>query len=342
MHMASVTESLADSSEIETLEKRIRMLEAVIDNFPGGLLMFDSENRLVFCNSQQLQLLDYPPEFFTMSNPSLEQIFRMNATRGEYGTGDVEEQVKARLSLVTQRCAHVFERTRPNGTVLEIRGVPLPEGGFVTSYVDITERRKHEALISHMAHHDQLTGLANRALMLDRLKIALAGAKRGFPIAVHYIDLDKFKPINDQYGHDIGDIVLKKSAATMLHSARETDTVARIGGDEFVIIQSDVDSISGAKVLADRILENIQKTIFVEDIDLAIDASIGIAFAPWDSDNGDELLRKADMAMYRSKSSGHGQITFFSNPSLLEKKLPAKSPVSHYLAKHVAIGDAAS
>ncbi len=296
--------------------ERIRLLEAVIDNFPGGLLLFDSDLRLVLCNAQQRRLLDYPDELFANGNPSLARIFAFNAERGEYGPGSVEEHVKTRMDLVAKRRPHVFERQRPNGTILEIRGMPLPDGGFVTTYLDVTEQRKNQALIAHLAHHDQLTDLPNRALMLDRLKVALAGIRRGRKVALHYIDLDKFKPINDRCGHAVGDIVLKNAAKKIQASVRETDTVARIGGDEFVIVQVDVESATDAEIVAQRVVSSVSETRFLDDADISVNASVGVAFAPWDGENSDELLRKADQAMYRSKGSGGGAINFYSRPPM--------------------------
>ncbi len=296
---------------------RIRLLEAVIDNFPGGLLLFDRDLKLVLCNAQQRRLLDYPDELFANGNPSLEQIFAFNAERGEYGPGNVDDHVRTRMDLVAKRRAHVFERKRPNGTILEIRGMPLPDGGFVTTYLDVTEQRKNQALIAHLAHHDQLTNLPNRTLMLDRLNIALAGVRRGRKVALHYIDLDKFKPINDKCGHAVGDIVLKSTANKILGSVRETDTVARIGGDEFVIVQADAESAEEAEVVARRVITSVSEATYLDDVDISVNASIGIAFAPWDGENSSELLRKADQAMYRSKGGGGGAINFYSTPPSL-------------------------
>ncbi len=307
----------AESQPEKATEERIKLLEAVIDNFPGGLLLFDNKLNLVLCNAQQKTLLDYPDRLFAHGNPSLEQIFLLNAERGEYGPGDVGELVKSRMELVAKKRAHVFERKRPNGTVLEIRGVPLPNGGFVTTYLDVTEQRRNQALIAHLAHHDQLTNLPNRALMLDRLHVALAGVRRGRTVALHYIDLDKFKPINDKCGHAVGDIVLKTAAERILGAVRETDTVARIGGDEFVIVQSDVESADQAEVVANRVISAVSEAKFLDDADVSINASIGIAFSPWDGDNSDELLRKADQAMYRGKGTGGGSVNFYSRPPTL-------------------------
>jgi len=124
--------------EIDSLRERVRLLEGVVDNFPGGISVFDKTLRMVFCNDQQKQLLDYSEILFASGYPVLEEIFRYNARRGEYGPGDVEEHVKLRMDLARQQSAHVFERTRPNGTVLEVRGVALKGGGFVTTYLDGT------------------------------------------------------------------------------------------------------------------------------------------------------------------------------------------------------------
>ena len=123
-------------------------------------------------------------------------------SRGEYGPGDVEEQVARRMRLVRERKAHVYERTRPNGTIVEMRGMPLGGGGFVTTYLDVTEQRRTQALVAHMAHHDTLTDLPNRALFADRLQTAIALAKRSGLVALHCLNIDKFKPVNDSFGHE--------------------------------------------------------------------------------------------------------------------------------------------
>ena len=294
------------------LQRRVRLLEAVIDNFPGGLMLFDQAHRLILCNEQQRKLLDYPDELFANGPPTLSQMFEFNARRGEYGKGNVENLVQARMELVEKRCEHIFERTRPNGTILEVRGVPLPEGGFVSSYLDVTEQRKNQELVSYLAHHDQLTGLPNRVLFEQRLEKALNGLSQGSAIALHYIDLDGFKPINDKFGHSVGDLVLKRIAESMQSTVRAGDTVARIGGDEFVVIQTDFDTPKTGRMLASRLKRVIAETRYFVDQDIHVTASVGIACAPWDGKTKAELLRKADMAMYKSKNFGGDRYTFYS------------------------------
>ncbi len=295
----------------ESLRERIRLLEAVVDNFPGGISLFDKNLRMVLCNEQQKELLEYPEHLFASGYPTLEQIFRFNATRGEYGPGDAEGHVKFRMALAAEQRAHVFERTRPNGTVLEIRGVPLRGGGFVTTYLDVTEQRRAQALVAHMAHHDPLTNLPNRLLFRDRLQQAVARAMRGEAMALLCLDLDRFKPINDNHGHAAGDALLVAVADRLRATARATDTVARLGGDEFVVIQVGINAKAEAVALARRIVKAVRAPYDIGGVTIDIGTSIGIAVAPSDGEDPDELLRKADHALYRCKAEGRGSFAFF-------------------------------
>ncbi len=314
---ASAVKSTAQQT-IDLLNERVRLLEQVIDNFPGGIQLFDKQLSMVLCNRQQREMLDYPDELFANGNPGLEAIFRLNAGRGEYGPGNIEQLVADRMERVAKREPHIFERTRPNGTILEIRGVPLDDGGFVTTYLDVTEQRKNAAMIAHLAHHDMLTGLANRTLLMDRLAMALAGARRGRRIALLYLDLDKFKPINDRYGHAMGDSVLKRVADAMRRVVRETDTVARLGGDEFVVIQSDVNAASDAAKLAQRLINALGERHYTNNADVTVGVSVGIAFAPEDGDTPDALLHHADTALYKAKQGGGGRMHFHSRPATMD------------------------
>lgn len=303
---------LGETSDIATLTERIALLESVIDNFPGGLLLLDKDLNVILCNEQQKRLLDYPDELFAHGNPSLETLFRFNAMRGEYGPGDVESLVKWRMDRTRERKAHVVERTRPNGTVVEIRGVPLEGGGFVATYLDVTEQRRQQALIAHLAHHDPLTDLPNRALMLDRLDLFLARVRRGEAMALYFLDLDRFKPVNDTYGHAVGDALLVELAKRFKDATRETDTVARVGGDEFVVLQSCVRLVADVEKLAERLLRMLSGRIRVGEHNIEIGVSIGIALAPIDGLNRDELLSKADRALYQCKSTGGNDFQFYA------------------------------
>lgn len=303
------------SNYVGLMRERIRMLEAVIENFPGGISLYDSNNQMVLCNDQQKALLDYPDELFSSGFPTLEELFRFNARRGEYGPGDVEEHVRRRLALVRERRAHQYERVRPNGTVLEVRGVPIEGGGFVTTYVDVTEQRRNQELIAHLAHHDMLTDLPNRKLLADRLQMAIAYSARNGLMAVHFLDIDNFKPVNDNMGHKAGDELLVAISSRLRSSIREHDTVARLGGDEFAIVQTGIRTRNDAAVLADRIIGQICRPFDIAARQVSVGVSIGIAFAPIDGSTTDELLAKADSALYRSKAQGRCRFSFFGMES---------------------------
>jgi diguanylate cyclase (GGDEF)-like protein len=301
---------------VKTLHERIRLLEAVIDNFPGGISVFDSKLRMVLCNEQQKRLLDYPDELFASGYPTLEQIYRFNAARGEYGPGDVDEHVRTRMALASERKAHIFERARPNGTVLEIRGVPLEGGGFVSTYLDVTEQRRYQSLIAHLAHHDGLTNLANRLLLRDRVQMALARTLRGDVIALLYLDLDGFKNVNDTFGHATGDELLKMVAERLTEETRAVDTIARIGGDEFVVLEIGIKAANEAAILAQRLIRTIAKPFVISGQEISIGTSIGVALAAGEIHNWEQLLGNADTALYQAKANGRGTFEFFENPHL--------------------------
>jgi diguanylate cyclase (GGDEF)-like protein len=194
---------------------------------------------------------------------------------------------------------------------MEVRGVPLAGGGFVTTYLDVTEQRRNQQLVAHMAQHDPLTDLPNRMLFHDRLKTALAQVKRGGMMAVHYLDLDNFKPVNDSFGHQAGDALLVSVATRIRKSVREHDTIARLGGDEFAVLQTSIRKPGDAAILAGRLLRAVADPFQVSGRDIQVGLSIGIAVAPEDGLTSDDLLIKADSALYHSKSHGRSCFNFF-------------------------------
>jgi diguanylate cyclase (GGDEF)-like protein/PAS domain S-box-containing protein len=186
---------------------------------------------------------------------------------------------------------------------------------YISIRTDITEQ-KQAAKLKKMAHNDALTGLPNRNLLEDRLNLAVAQAKRlDASIAFLYLDLDKFKPINDKFGHDAGDAVLQKVAERLTENVRETDTVARIGGDEFVIILASPVTPEFSYATAERILKVLSQPINIKEHSCTIGASIGISIYPHDTgaDSADLLIEFADAAMYKVKESGRNGIRFFGD-----------------------------
>ncbi len=292
--------SLAD------LQDEILLLRAVIDNYPGGLMLTDKNLKLVFCNEQQKKLLEYPPYLFEFGNPSLEQLFRFNALRGEYGEGDIEKHVADRMTLVQQRRAHVFERTRPNGTVLEIRGVPLAGGGFMTTYLDITDRQPLTKAVLENAEYDKLTGLPKGVLLRARIIQMVANCKQGDVAALHCLDIDHFKKVNELHGQSVGDSVLVTVARRLQEVVRGNDTVSRTGGDRFVILQSDVKRPSDVVRLASRIAHAIADPIVIGTNTITLSSSAGFALVPRDGTEPESLLEKAEAAVTQAKAKNRG------------------------------------
>jgi diguanylate cyclase (GGDEF)-like protein len=184
---------------------------------------------------------------------------------------------------------------------------PTPNGGWVGTFEDVTERRRAEAQVMHMARHDALTGLPNRALFREKLEQKLAHNET---FAVHFIDLDRFKTVNDTLGHPVGDALLCAVTERVQMAIRGVDTVARLGGDEFAVIQTGARP-TDASELAGRLIQLIAEPFEVFGNQIVIGASIGIAMAPDDGNESDQLLRNSDMALYRVKGGGRGAYHFF-------------------------------
>ncbi|PTW59825.1 PAS domain S-box-containing protein/diguanylate cyclase (GGDEF)-like protein [Breoghania corrubedonensis] len=211
----------------------------------------------------------------------------------------------------------VWHHVRADGSEMDVypyvRRMDLDgRQNFVISVVDVTERRKAEARVAHMAHHDALTDLPNRVLFRERLQEALARAQRNdHLVAVQCLDLDHFKEVNDTLGHPVGDKLLQAVADRFKTSLRETDFVARLGGDEFAVIQTDMESPVEASALAARLIDYIGQPYQIDGHQVVIGTSIGIALAPADGVEPDHLLKNADMALYRSKNDGRSVFRFF-------------------------------
>lgn len=198
-----------------------------------------------------------------------------------------------------------------------IRNVQGEIENYIGIFSDITEHKKQEEQLHHMANFDSLTNLPNRHLYMTLAQTMLGSAKRqGSKAVVVFLDLDGFKPVNDTYGHDMGDNILKIVAQRLKEQLRQSDAVARVGGDEFIIFLSEVYNKADAQPFLERILKALKEPFIVHDIIVTIGASIGAAFYPDDGEDVDMLIRYADMAMYRSKENGRNQVTYFDQDKM--------------------------
>ena len=296
--------------DVTEQRRRTRQLEALIENYPGGICLFDADFRVTLHNERLLTLLDYPESLFAKGEPMLEDLFRFNAQRGEFGEGDADAHVAEKMALLSWRKPHEYERTRPDGTVLQVRCMPIEGGGSLMTYDDVTARHRDQQLIAHMAHHDTLTDLPNRTLLADRMQQAAAEARRERAFALHYMDLDRFKPVNDTYGHAVGDLLLQEVALRLRRIVREVDTVARIGGDEFVVLQLGAQDEASARILGERLVRALQRPFKIEGLKLEIGASVGIALSSEHGLDPEALMKIADKALYDAKEAGRGTVRF--------------------------------
>ena len=198
-----------------------------------------------------------------------------------------------------------------NKRVIAVDYQPMPDGGWVATHEDITDQKRAETGILFMARHDYLTQLPNRVLFEERMHQALALAGRGPGFAVLCLDLDKFKQVNDTFGHPIGDRLLQAAAERLQSCVREVDTVARLGGDEFGVIQTGARQPFDAQTLADRIIAAFQHPFEIEGQQIQVGISIGVTLAPVDGATYENLLRNADIALYLAKTEGRGIVRFY-------------------------------
>ena len=274
-----------------------------------------------------IELLDLPEAWLNESRP-LKDMLNYLWQHGEFENNEFAPRVQAMLmGNGVDPGVTIYERTRPNGIVLEVRSMTTPDGGMVRTFTDITERKQAEARIAQMATHDDLTGLANRTLFRQRVDQAIGRTQRyGKPFALLMLDLDRFKPINDALGHPVGDAVLKEAARRLKQCVRDTDTVARLGGDEFAILQASASSEDEVGRLARRILEAVAEPVEVNGNRISIGTTIGVAFAPRDALTHDHLIARADQALYEGKKTGRHCYCFAGSGPALQPSMEEAAP----------------
>ena len=295
----------------ESLRVRNLQFDTAINNMSQGLCFFDAAHRLIVCNERYVDMYDLPRDRIGPGTP-LTEIVDLRFEVGSFPAMSREEYLhwRTKVAVSAEPTDSIVELR--NGHTFKIRHRPMPDGGWVATHEDITEQRRSEVKIEYMAHHDSLTDLANRVLLNERLERALGSRiHREQMVAVHHLDLDQFKAVNDTFGHPAGDKLLKIVADRLRGIVRETDTIARMGGDEFVIVQAPIADPADATALAQRIIGLISEPFDIDGHQAVIGASIGIAVGPGDGLRPDKLLRNADLALYRAKGDGRGTFRFF-------------------------------
>ncbi|WP_162561158.1 sensor domain-containing phosphodiesterase [Methylobacterium terrae] len=310
-----VTEMARAEAELQESAARLRastaLLDATLAHMDQGLMMIDEAGIVRVCNERALALLDLPRDLMR-AEPTFDEVRRHQLAQDDFAHCDaaLREQV-ARAPLATH--PYTYERQRPNGTVLEIRTVPLPTGGAVRTYTDITARKAAEAQVAHLARHDGLTGLPNRALFRDSLDQRLAAvARHGGTCGLLCLDLDAFKAVNDTLGHLAGDALLREVAGRIRAALRREDLPARLGGDEFAVLLGGEASSGSAAATAERLVAALRAPVDLGGQEATIGVSIGIAFAPEHGLDSDTLLKRADLALYRAKSEGRNTYRHFA------------------------------
>lgn len=305
--------------------------EAALGNMTQGLCLFDAQKRLVIANRRFREIYALT-EKQVEPGTHLAQILSYHSENGQTHE-KTQEQL---LEDMPKQPAETF--TTADGRVISILRTPLADGGWLATHEDITERRRADEQISHLAYHDVLTGLANRAKFKREGEQALsAAASRQVQMNVLLVDLDRFKPVNDTLGHAAGDALLQMVAARMSQVVRHNDLVARLGGDEFAILQEcDPSEQDAGSALAARIVGTVGAPFDIDGHEVMIGASVGVAMRSSETDTVEQLMHKADLALYSVKSTGRNGFKVYEDS--FSSRAQEQRRLSSQLAEAAALG----
>jgi diguanylate cyclase (GGDEF)-like protein len=296
-------------AERALIEKTL-LLESTFENIDEGICLIDAHLNVLTFNRRLLTLLGIDDESFKPGVP-VENFIRHLAERGDYGPGDVHEQVQQRLDDIATFRAHEFRRARPNGRIIETRGRPMPGGGVVRTYRDVTATHVLAEQLSRQARFDALTGLLNRWEFERRLRQVLEAGPSKTGHVLCYLDLDQFKIINDTCGHDAGDELLRQLGEALPRRVRTHDSLARLGGDEFGILIENC-SLDQAHAVADEVRQAIEDFQFAwNETVFRIGVSIGVVEISEHFHEVGEVLKAADAACYAAKDRGRNRVQIY-------------------------------
>jgi diguanylate cyclase (GGDEF)-like protein len=287
---------------------QILRFTAAMNNMKLGLYMFDETGKLTFVNSSFTSLLGLGEQSDSLIGLSFETFFeRLTNKFGVLASGQTRPD--SFLSLCTSAHKSTLNLIFQNGLVLHIAHSPIDEGGFVHTIEDVSDRRRAEAKASHLASHDALTNLPNRRLLKQHIYVALNDALANCAVLV--IDIDRFKSVNDSIGHAGGDALLVEVSKRFTQHLRAGDTVGRLGGHQFVVLLTNLIDKNEVNEIAQRLILAMYKPFDVLGHSVLVGASIGVALAPKDGEDPDQLIKRADMALFDAKRVGRGQVCFF-------------------------------
>ncbi len=295
----------------ELAEQNFRF-DAALANMSHGLCMFDSKRRLLVWNRRFCEIYKLPPEALSPGT-TIRNLVELSVARGNHQDRSVNDLVCENEALLNSGVLTHSRRLLPDGRVIALSYQPMTGGGAVVIYEDVTEREKAEQRAQFLATHDDLTGLPNRWMFAEAVNDAVeAGHRYGHLFAVVFMDVDRFKNINDTLGHAAGDVLLIETAKRLKECMRKSDVIARIGGDEFVILLREVSDQSQVAAVAQKILAAVVKPLTIHGHECRITVSIGISMFPTDALNEESLIKNADAAMYVAKEEGRNGFRFHS------------------------------
>ena len=309
VHRLEVSE-LSLAAKKRQAENAHQQLDIALSNIVQGVCFFDGDQRLIVANRRYQEIYGLPPDAIRPGVTLAESVEYLFAAIGirNYESADYH------MSIVA-----IARAGRPNHSAIElmdgrtvsIQTQPMPDGGWVATHEDITERRRAEERIEFLAGHDALTGLANRSLLQERMQEAFVASALGDQFAILFLDLDRFKEVNDILGHDAGDELLRNVAARLSETVRSRDTIARIGGDEFVVLQTGIGAREDVARLARRIIRSVGEPYRIGKEEVVIGVSVGVDLSDREPRSAGVLLRNADVALYTAKAQRRSTFRFF-------------------------------
>lgn len=293
----------------------MQILEYALNSSSQGFVVWDDQQNLVAWSKKCFDLWYEPAGIIRIGMPMIELLTHIAKTSA-FGNGNPDTVAKRELERIRKSGPESWEEFEMlDGRIIHVQRHAMQDGGHASTYTDITERKELENKVNYMATHDTLTQIPNRILLMDRLDLALARANREkSQVAVLFLDLNNFKPVNDTMGHMIGDQILKKMADRMVSCMRTTDTVARFGGDEFAIVMTDVTNTNDVVNMANNLSQILAKPINLGSKEAILGASIGISLYPDHALTSETLLSLADQAMYVVKNNDKQGYHFSSQP----------------------------